>query len=290
MSFPTLAILDSFIREEKTLSNGGKWKTFFVVTNGTGECNGVDWETKVPGGTAQGAYWSPIEFNNPGVAITRDRFIDSSGYWSLWACLSNPTTSKISGYRLKMIHTGEGGVFEVKLERCIENAFVVLSTTASETFAEGDKVGLAVQSEKVEYWHKKGAGAWEERANAADATYTTGFVGFVSTGGFGATTNFEAGSAEGGSPTLENPGRQHSRTFKSVSLQIHALGMTKYFATDLPKGLAINESTGLITGEPEVEEAPVVKIKVENEIAETAETSFEWIVSEANTNVLQMIT
>jgi hypothetical protein len=289
MAFPTLTLLDSFKRSENPLSNGGKWKTFFAVTNGPGFCNGTDWENINPASSPQGAYWSPIEFSNPGVALTRDQRIDDGGYWSLWACLTDPTTSKISGYRLKMIHIGSGGKFEVKLEKCVENSFSLFATSPEETFAAGDSIGLAVQAGKIEYWRKKGAGAWEERTNAADATYTSGFVGFASTGANGDTTNFEAGSATEGAPTIENPGKQRGLLFKNASLQIHALNVTKYFATNLPVGLSINEATGLITGEFESEESPVVKIKVENETAETAEASFEWVVTPGKTNALGMI-
>lgn len=289
MAFPTVTLLDSFKRSENPLSNGGKWKTFFPINNGTGFCNGTSWENK-SASKVEGAYWSPTEFTNPGVAIDRSLSINDSGYWTLWACLSNPTTSKISGYRLKMLHTG-AGLFEVKLERCDENSFTVLSTSIAQAFAEGDRIGLSVQSGKVEYYRKKGVEEWEERASKADTTYTTGFVGFAVEAQDGDTTNFEAGSGGGGGsgPSVENPGKQRTHTFKSVSLQIHALNVTKYFATNLPTGLSIDESTGLITGEAEAEESPVVKIQVENETAETAETSFEWIITTGSTNVVGMI-
>jgi hypothetical protein len=288
MSFPTLTLLDSFKRSEEPLSNGGKWKAFFPANSGLSHCNGTDWETHAKTFN-EGAYWSPIEFASPGVAITRDQRIEDAGTWWIWACISNPTTSKVSGYRLALVHTGSVGKFEVKLEKCTENSFSVLSTTTGETYELGDKVGLAVQAGKVEYWHKKGAGAWEERANHADSAYTKGFVAIHGEVANGDTTNFEAASSIGGGPTVENPGKQRGHTFKPTSLQIKALNVTKYFATNLPLGLSISESTGLITGEPEAEESPIVKIKVENEAAETAETSFEWIISTRNSNVLSMI-
>lgn len=288
MSFPAVTVLDSFKRSEETLSNGGKWKAFFPASSGLSFCNGTNWETHAKSDN-EGAYWSPVEFSNPGVAITRNVNLEDQGTWWIWACISNPTTSKVSGYRLALTHTGSTGKFEVKLEKCVENSFSVLSTTTGETYALGDSVGLAVQAGKVEYWHKKGAGAWEERANHADFTYTKGFVAFHGEVANGDTINFEAGSGTGGSPTVENPGKQHGHTFKPTSLQIKALNVTKYFATNLPLGLSISESTGLITGEPEAEESPIVKIKVENETAETAETSFEWVISSRNSNVLNMI-
>ena len=289
MPFPTLELLDSFKRPfEEPLSNGGKWKTFHPINNTTGYLSGTDWENYLAG-KVEGAYWSPIEFSNPGVAIERDRRTkEDSGYWSLWACISNPTTAEISGYRLKMTFTA-ANLFEVKLERCDKNSFTVLSTTLAEAFNDGDRIGLAVQGGKVQYWRKKGAEAWEERASAADVTYTKGYVGFAVEAADGDTANFEAGSGEGGVPTVENPGTQHTRKGKEVAFKIHATNATHYAATGLPAGLAINESTGEITGTPTTVESPLVKVTVENEAKETATMSFEWVIFEGCASLLGMI-
>lgn len=287
-TFPTVTVLDSFKRPNETpLSNGGKWKQFFPAGSNMGKISDEEWET-ISASRVEGAYWQPIEFSNPGVALQWSGKTTDTTYWKLWACVSNPTSSSINGYVLKLKQEG-GGKFTVELEKCVANSFTELAKTTAVAFAVGDRFGLSVQEGKVIAWRKKGGGEWEELISKIDGSYTTGFVGFVAEGIDGDIVNFEAGSAGGSSPTVENPGRQRARVFKSVSLQIHALNVTKYFATNLPTGLSISESTGLITGEPEAEESPLVKIKVEDESAETAETSFEWIVSTANANVLQMI-
>jgi Putative Ig domain len=291
-SFPTVTLLDPFTSNENPLSNGGKWKQFFPAGSNMGRTNGTAWET-ISASIPEGAYWHPIEFSNPGVALEWAVRTTDNTYWKLWACVSNPTSSSINGYVLQLKHEGSGSShkFEVKLEKCAANVFTELGKVSAIEFAVGDRFGLSVQEGKVIAWRKKGGGEWEELLSKADSSYTTGYVGFVAEAGFGDIINFEAGSAGGGgsSPSVENPGKQHARTFKSTSLQIHALNVTKYFATNLPLGLSISESTGLITGEFETEESPVVKIKVENEKAETAETSFEWIVTTTNSNVLSMI-
>jgi hypothetical protein len=289
-SFPTVTVLDSFQgHEENPLDNGGKWKAFFPAGSNKGRLKSTEWET-ISGSTPEGAYWQPLEFSNPGVALQWSSKVTDNTYWKLWACVANPTSSSINGYVLKLKQES-GGKFAVELEKCAANVFTELAKTTGVKFAVGDRFGLSVQEGKVIAWRKKGGGEWEELLSKADSSYTTGYVGFVAEAGFGDIVNFEAGSAGGGgsSPSVENPGKQHSRTFKSTSLQIHALNVTKYFATNLPAGLSISESTGLTTGEPEVEESPVVKIKVENEAAETAETSFEWVVTAGNFNVLRMV-
>lgn len=293
MPFPTLTLLDSFKRAESPLSNGGKWQAFFLINGNTGSCvENIDWEhAEGIAGKTYGAYWTPEEFTNPGIAITRDRRIVDQGEWSIWGCLSEPLVANISGYRLQFTKTGEvlsRGEFIVRLERCDKNVFTTLSTTANELYEEGDSVGLLIAEGKVEYWHKPKGGAWEKRASAADATYTKGFVGFSAKSANGDTTNFEAANSGPTTPSVENPGTQFNRILKEVSLQIHTKNVTVYKATGLPKGLAINESTGLITGEPTTVENPLVKIKVENVAKEVAETSFEWVVYK-QANVINMV-
>jgi hypothetical protein len=285
MSFPTTAVLDSFKRTENPLSNGAQWKTFFPINATTGSCNGENWENANTG-KVEGAYWSPLEFASPGVAITRDKRIDDAGYWSLWACISDPTTAKISGYRLKLKHTGGGGKFEVKLERCDENGFTVLSTTAAEVFEVGDRVGLSVQGGQVVYWRKKGAGEWEERHAVSDATYTTGFVGFAVEAADGNTTNFEAG---GGGTSVNDPGTQHNGLGETVELQIEATDTTTYEASGLPEGLTIKVGTGKITGKPTKLESTMVTITVKGAGEDSVE--FEWVIEELTTkrNATQMI-
>lgn len=287
-SFPTVTVLDSFKgHEENPLNNGGKWKEFFPSKANKGRLTNEYWET-ISGSIVEGAYWQPLEFSDPGVALQWIRSVSDNTYWRLWACVSNPATSSLNGYALKLKQEG-AGKFEAKLEKCAANVFTELGKTTGVAFAIGDRFGISVQEGKVIAWRKKGVGAWEELFSKADSSYTKGFAAFDVIGGFGDIVNFEAGSSGGGESTIENPGRQHSRTFKPVSLQIHALNAVKYFATNLPTGLSISEETGLITGEPEVVESPIVKIKVENEAKETAETSFEWVVTAANFNVVQMV-
>ena len=69
MAFPTVALLDSFIRlETPTLSNGGKWQSLYESGENKGNCNGEEWETS-SGATKEGAYWHPTTFKEPGVAL-----------------------------------------------------------------------------------------------------------------------------------------------------------------------------------------------------------------------------
>jgi len=151
MAFPAVTLLDSFKREENPLSNGGKWKSVAFLSGGVGRCKeSIDWEN-LAAHDLEGAYWSPGEFTAPcAVAICRDKKINDAGAWLVMACVTHPTTSKFSGYRVMMAHTGTisgtEGKFTVTIERCDEESFTVLSTTTEEVFKEGDRLGIAVKA------------------------------------------------------------------------------------------------------------------------------------------------
>jgi hypothetical protein len=289
-SFPTVTVLDSFKREnENPLSNGGKWKAFFPASTHLGKITAEHWET-VSGGIVEGAYWQPIEFTSPGVALQWTSSTEQETYWRLWACVSNPTSGELDGYALKLKQEG-AGKFEVKLEKCVANVLTELAKTTGVAFAVGDRFGLSVQKGKVIGWRKKGVGAWEELLSKADGTYTKGFVAFDARAADGDLVNFEAGIEEEEGPPpppLENPGTQHTRVLKPVSLQIKAAVATLYAATNLPAGLSINSETGLITGEPTTVESVLVKLNVENG-EEKFEAVFEWTISESGNDITDML-
>lgn len=293
--FPPVALLDDFNRaEEHPLNNGGKW----AKLGESGSEAFVDTENHFhvsqPGAGGEPSaetafYWTPTKWESePGVAALLGS--NTGRPQTLWACLQNPAT-EATGYELFAETAGGPVISELKLFKYVKSVRTVLTTKAvSIPFtAFTDQFGLSVQEGKVIAWFKKGAEAWKAELEAADVTYTSGYSG---AGGAGTSTNldnFEGGEVAAGPPTVENPGTQHGRVGKKASLQIKAKGVTKYFAVKLPKGLTINESTGLITGLFEEAESPKVKISVENAKAETAETTFEWIVTEGGTNITGMI-
>lgn len=86
------------------------------------------------------------------------------------------------------------------------------------------------------------------------------------------------------SPALTNPGSQMTRATQAVSLQLAASGpgtMT-YSATGLPAGLAINASTGLVSGT--VTAAPAiynVSVTVQNSFSLSTTQNFTWTVTPA---------
>jgi len=108
------------------------------------------------------------------------------------------------------------------------------------------------------------------------ATDTTGASGAVS---FTWTVNPASGPV-----TVTNPGNQTGTVGTAASLQIHATdsaaGQTlSYSAAGLPAGMAINASTGLISGTPTAAASNTVTVTVKDGTGATGTASFAWNIS-----------
>ncbi|MCP5093493.1 MAG: hypothetical protein GY949_21510 [Gammaproteobacteria bacterium] len=87
-------------------------------------------------------------------------------------------------------------------------------------------------------------------------------------------------------PTISSPGNQASETGDSVTLAISAGDadgdLLSYAASGLPAGLAINSSSGVISGSPSAAGNHIVTVTVDDG-EDSAETSFSWSVTVPNT-------
>jgi endo-1,4-beta-xylanase len=93
-----------------------------------------------------------------------------------------------------------------------------------------------------------------------------------------------AGSTTGNTVTVTNPGPQTGTVGTAASLQIHATdsaaGQTlSYSATGLPAGLAINATTGLISGTPTTAASNTVTVTVRDGTGATGTASLAWNIS-----------
>jgi hypothetical protein len=91
------------------------------------------------------------------------------------------------------------------------------------------------------------------------------------------------GNGQGNTITVTNPGSQSTKRNTATSLQIHATdsgsGQTlRYAATNLPRGLTISSSTGLISGTPTRLQTRTVTVTVTDTTGAQGTTSFSWTI------------
>jgi len=200
-------VLDNFNREEKPLSDGGKW-TVLPNAGNTGETriSPAHWEAKSIE-VESAAYWNVSTFRQPAcciefIALPR-HLLGQETFFGLWCCLVGTATT---GYRATIIpeqnhdESISEGLFKLDIEKW-EAAFpTVLATRNQVTFAKTDLMGFKVSGGILTVWRRH-AGEWSELLSVRDNTFSSGYVGMgtIVTGAsdFGHYGPFQGGPSAG---------------------------------------------------------------------------------------------
>jgi Putative Ig domain len=114
-------------------------------------------------------------------------------------------------------------------------------------------------------------------------TAKAGYDGPTGLGTPNGTAAFSGGTSTGNTVTVTNPGNRSTVVNTATSLQISATttngGALTYSATGLPTGLAINASTGLISGTPTTAGTYSVTVTAKDSTNATGTASFTWTIT-----------
>jgi len=171
---------------------------------------------------------------------------------------------------------------------------VVVAPLASRTSAQGKSLSLANSATDNQSLQKLSWSATGLPTGLSISGTTGAISGTPSAGGtFSVTVRAtDLSSAYGvtsftwyiASVSVTNPGAKTSPRNVSLSLQIVASdtapsAIIKYAASNLPSGLSINSTTGLISGKPTTRQTKAVKVTATDNFGATATASFSWTIA-----------
>ncbi|MGY0231505.1 S8 family serine peptidase [Longispora urticae] len=118
-------------------------------------------------------------------------------------------------------------------------------------------------------------------ANTPAGTYPITVTGTKGQATAQTTFTLTVGSTTPTNLTLANPGLQISNVGKPVTLALRASGGSapyRFAATNLPTGLSVNQTTGVVSGTPTAFQNRNVTVTVTDTSGRTAQVTFTWFV------------
>jgi len=199
----SLTVLEAFSREERPLSNGGRWTRLSWASNtgmvaGSGTSGGWAPSNSYP--TVSGAYWNSTSFTDAGrgvaVAGTLSVGAELANRWfSLWLDMSEPGSAQ-SGYELRFTYVGveEGeNLYDVTVSKWVSGTRTTLATSRSYTLAPQSSFALVDKGGTVYVWIDTGSG-YRVLLRATDTAYSRGYVGIEGAGNIARVRQFKGGA------------------------------------------------------------------------------------------------
>jgi len=288
-----LTVLDAFDRpNESPLSDAGRWTN---AINGGVE-NGLHVSSNQLAcsvATTCTAWRSNAQYGPDVEVSTRVAVLPgTNNHIRLYARLKEQGSGAYDAY---MLRTNQlAGPDEVYLERIDNGAHVRLATVARE-LAPGDLLLLRVQGSTIEAWHHDGS--WSRLATTVDSTY--GALGYVGVGLRGTTGRLDdfggrtMGAPPPPAPEITTTSVPDATNGVAYSEQLTATGGTPSYAGwavvsgSLPAGIALDPSTGALTGTPSA--APGA-YSFTVEVTDSADQTDTQALSLELANVLQITT
>lgn len=190
MAFPVItpSTIDNLRRgNEDPVSDGGRWSPIFGHAQ-MGRIHNLGWNAQGEFGGEEdnAAYWN-VEKYGPVTGIkTKVEVIPklADEFLYLFACLSDPASAACNGYRVSLHGAGVGfHKFIWQLEKQVNGEWEVLETSSAMELNELDEIAFSVQEGKLQGWHREEkTEPWTLVIEAADASYTKGYIGIGGVG------------------------------------------------------------------------------------------------------------
>lgn len=191
MAFPTTAVVDTFNRGDEfplagnwsvlNSAGGALWLSGNALLNWTGDQTGV-WT--LPVGNDQEAY------------ITATTVPAANENARIWLRANDVNSTTFDGYVVEFRKTA--GSDECRISRYDNGAATLLTGPVNTEYVNGDKIGGDIVGTTITAYLYTGGG-WTTVTSTTDGTYSSGSIGFSTTGTTGLFDDFGGGTVVGAS-------------------------------------------------------------------------------------------
>lgn len=176
MAFPTTAVLDNFnAGASQNLTARAGWGTSpFLTTQTTYASDSTPTQAEILV-TTGGNNWGTLTWSDMEAFVTLTTFTPASN--SLTICARIQVFGASPTYY--GVQLAASGVTDLQIVKLVAGTPTGIGTLQSQTFTNGDSVGIDVIGTQIRSYYKIGAGAWTLKDTVTDSSITgAGAIGF----------------------------------------------------------------------------------------------------------------